>query len=229
MISFKWRRFPKDIILMSVRWKLAYALSYRDIEEMMEERGICVDHSSVQRWVVHYSPQLESKFRKYKKPVGKSWRMDETYIKVNGKWVYLYRAVDKEGATIDFMLSQKRDRAAVMRFFEKAIGSSGLPEKVTIDKSGANTAACHRLNMLLFLAGICCLFIEVRRVKYLNNIIELDHRFIKKITKCTLGFKTFDSAKATITGIELHHMLRKRQMKDSPNKPVWEQFYDLAA
>jgi len=136
MISFKGRHFPKDIILMAVRWKVAHPLSYRAIEELMEERGADLDHSTVQKWVVHYAPQLELKFRKRKKSVGRSWKMDETYIKVNGKWVYLYRAVDKEGSTIDFMLSEKRDRPAVLKFFKKAIGSSGLPEKINIDKSG---------------------------------------------------------------------------------------------
>ncbi len=228
MISFKGRRFPKDIILMGVRWKLAYALSYRDIEEMMSERGVGIDHSNVQRWVVKYSPELEQAFCKRKKAVGSSWRLDETYIKVNGNWVYLYRAVDKQGATVDFMLSEKRDRPAVMKFFEKSIGSSGLPETITIDKSGANTAACHRLNLMLFFAGIYCCFVEIRRIKYLNNIVEQDHRFIKKVTRYTLGFKTFESAEATIAGIELHHMLKKRQMQGS-NDPAWKQFYNLAA
>ena len=118
MLSFKGRHFPKDMILMSVRWKLAYPLSYRNIEELMEERGASVDHSTVQKWVVHYSPQLDQSFRKRKKPVGSSWRMDETYIKVNGKWVYLYRAVDKEGNTIDFMLSETRDRLSLTKFFD---------------------------------------------------------------------------------------------------------------
>lgn len=123
-----------------------------------------MDHSSVQKWVVHYAPQLKQAFRKRKKPVGKSWRMDETYIQVNGKWVYLYRAVDKEGNTIDFMLSGKSDRSAVLKFFEKAIGSSGLPEKVNIDKSGSNTAALERINTLLFIYGLWHLLIEVRRI-----------------------------------------------------------------
>ncbi len=209
---------------MGIRWKLAYPLSYRDIEEMMSERGVAVDHSSVQKWVVKYSLQLEQSFRKRKQVVCSSWRMDETYIKVNGNWVYLYRAVDKQGATVDFMLSEKRDRPAVMKFFEKSIGSSGLPEKITIDKSGANTAAC----LMLFLAGIYCCFVEIRRIKYLNNMVEQDHRFIKKVTKYTLGFKTFESAEATIAGIELHHMLKKRQMQGS-NDPAWKQFYTLAA
>ena len=123
---------------MTVRWKLAYPLSYRNIEELVEERGASLDHSTVQKWVVHYAPQLEQAFRRRKKSVGKSWKMDETYIKVNGKWCYLYRAVDTAGNTIDFMLSKLRDRPAALNFFKKAIGSSGFPQKVNIDKSGSN-------------------------------------------------------------------------------------------
>jgi putative transposase len=229
MISFKGRHFPKDMILMSVRWKLVYPLSYRNIEELMEERCATVDHSTVQKWVVHYAPQLENAYRKKKKPVGSSWRMDETYVKVNGKWVYLYRAVDKECNTIDFMLSEQRDRRAVLKFFKKAIGSSGLPQKVNIDKSGSNTAALERINNLLFIYGLWHLLIEVRRTKYLSNIVEQDHRCIKTITKYTLGFKSFQSAEATIAGIELHRMLKKGQMKNVGGNPAWKQFYELVA
>ena len=229
MISFKGRHFPKDVILMAVRWKVAYPLSYRQIEEMMEERGVELDHSIVQKWVVHYAPQLESAFRARKRAVGSSWRMDETYLKVKGEDVYLYRAVDTEGNTVDFMVSRKRDKAAALAFFKKAIGSSGLPEKVTIDKSGANTAALERLNLLLFLSGLWCYFIEVRRIKYLNNLVEQDHRAIKRITRPMLGFKSFEAANATISGIELHHMLKKGQMLDQENIPAWQQFYLLAA
>ena len=229
MLIFKGRHFPKGMILMAVRWKLAYPLSYRNIEELMEERGASVDHSTVQKWVVHYSPQLAQSFRKRKKPVGSSWRMDETYIKVNGKWVYLYRAVDKEGNTIDFMLSETRDRPAVLKFFKKAIGSSGMPKIVNIDKSGSNTAALERINNLLFIYGLCHLLIEVRRIKYLNNMVEQDHRGIKNITKYTLGFKSFEAAEATIAGIELHRMLKKGQMKNAGDTPAWKQFYELAA
>ena len=139
MISFKQRHFKKEMILMLVRWYVAYALSYRDIEELASERGLKVDHSTINRWVIHYAPQLEENFRKrYKRPVGISWRMDETYIKVKGQWLYLYRAVDKEGQTVDFMLSEKRDEPAARAFFNKAIGACGLPDKVTMDKSGAN-------------------------------------------------------------------------------------------
>jgi len=153
----------------------------------------------------------------------------QPYIKVNGKWVYLYRAVDKEGKTIDFMLSERRDRPAVLKFFKKAIGSSGLPEKVNIDKSGSNTAALERINTLLFIHGLWHLLIEVRRIKYLNNMIEQDHRGIKNITKYTLGFKSFESAEATIAGIELHRMLKKGQMEHLGQIPAWKQFYELAS
>ncbi|MGP2408152.1 IS6 family transposase [Yersinia sp. 2545 StPb PI] len=229
MLSFKGRHFPKDIILMAVRWKLAYPLSYRHIEELLEERGATVDHSTVQKWVAHYAPQLEHSFRKSKRPVGCSWTMDETYIKVNGQWVYLYRAVDNDGHAIDFMLSETRDRAAVLRFFKKAIGASGFPEKVNIDKSGANTAALERINNLLFLYGLWPLLIEVRRIKYLNNLVRQDHRGIKNITKYTLGFKSFETAEATIAGIELHRMLKKGQLENAGDTPAWRQFYSLAA
>lgn len=187
------------------------------------------DHSIVQKWVVHYAPQLEYEFRKRKKMTGGSWRMDETYVKVSGKWVYLYRAVDKAGKTVYFMLSEKRDRTSVLKFFKKAIGSSGMPDKVNIDKSGSNTAALNRINALLFLFGLWHLIIEVRRVKYLNNMVEQDHRGIKKVTKVMTGFKSFEAAEATISGIELHHMLKKNQLDSNGSQPVWTQFYELAA
>lgn len=237
MISFKQRHFEKEIILMLVRWYVAYSLSYRDAEELALERGLNVDHSTINRWVIRYAPELEMAFRKkHKKPVGGSWRMDETYIKVKGKSVYLYRAVDKEGKTIDFMLSEKRDEPAVRAFFEKAIGSSGLPEKVTMDKSGANKAGIDTMNTyffwMLFLsgAGLKSLApIAVRQIKYLNNIVEQDHRFVKKITNSMRGFKAFHSAKATLAGIELHHMLKKGQHQQASNMTIFEQFYQLAA
>jgi putative transposase len=233
MISFKWRHFQKEIILLVVRWYLAYSLSYRDIEEMMCERGIRIDHSTINRWVIHYAPLLEEEFRKnYKRKVGDSWRMDETYVKIKGVWHYLYRAVDKEGNTVDFMLSKNRDEAAAKAFFIKAMGSSGLPEKATIDKSGANKAALDAINLdfsIFALLGYSFIQIIVRQIKYLNNIIEQDHRGIKRIIKPMMGFKNFNSAKATIAGIELHRMLKKGQHANANSKLAFEQFYMLAA
>jgi putative transposase len=230
-ISFKWKHFQKGMILMAVRWYVAYALSYRNIEELMAERGASVDHSTLNRWVVEYAPLLEDSFRRHhKKSTGSSWRMDETYIKVKGEWYYLYRAVDKEGQTIDFMLSKNRDREAAERFLEKAIGYSGIPDKVTIDKSGANKAGLEAINLqleiLLMWTGQ---FFEIRQIKYLNNVVEQDHRAVKRIVNPMMGFKAFESAEATLAGIELYHMLRKGQHRHAANLPIFEQFYALAA
>jgi len=224
MISFKGRQFEKDIILQCVRWYVAYALSYRDLEEMMKERGIPVDHSTIQRWVVKYSPLLEQEFKKHKRPVGSSWRMDETYIKIKGQWKYLYRAVDKEGNTIDFLLTAKRDKKAALRFFKKAIGANGLPEKVNMDKSGANKAALEAYNEANDVE------IEIRQNKYLNNRVEQDHRGIKRITRPMLGFKSFHSARRTLAGIELMRMIKKGQMLvlGGDDLSPAEQFYALA-
>ncbi len=233
MISFKWRHFHKELILLAVRWYIAYSLSYRDLEEMMLERNIKVDHSTINRWVIKYAPLLENEFRKnYKRSVGVSWRMDETYIKIKGVWHYLYRAVDKIGNTVDFMLSKKRDETAARNFFEKAIGSSGLPEKITIDKSGANKAGLEAINLqlaLITLLGCTLMQINIRQIKYLNNIAEQDHRGIKRIVNPMMGFKSFNSAQATIAGIELYRMLKKGQHINAINAPAFEQFYALAA
>jgi len=206
-------------------------LSY--IEEMMLERGTKVDHSTLNRWVIENAPLLENEFRiKYKNKTGSSWRMDETYIKIKGVWNYLYRAVDKEGGTIDFMLSKHRDEASAKAFFTKAIRSSGLPEKITIDKSGANKAGIDAINLqliVLALLGCALMQIQIRQIKYLNNIIEQDHRGIKRIVKPMMGFKAFHSAEATLVGIELCRMLKKGQHINSGNVFAFEQFYTLAA
>ena len=226
MINFKGHRFEKTIILLCVRWYLAYPLSYRNLAEMMEERGVEVDPSNIYRWVRKFTPQLEAAFRKGKKrSVGKSWRMDETYIQVKGQWKYLYRAVDKEGQTIDFLLTARRDKKAAQRFFKKAVGQHGLPEKVTIDKSGANTAALEALQEETGQS------IEIRQIKYLNNLVEQDHRAIKRIVRPMLGFKSFDSARCTLRGIELMHMIKKGQMVAAGGQKLSAagQFYSLAA
>src|SRR5450756_2633543 len=165
-----------DLILLCVRWYSAYPLSLRHLEEMMAERGISVDHSTVHRWAIKLLPVLKKAFRRSKRKVGRSWRMDETYIRVKGEWKYLYRAVDKAGNTVDFLLRAHRDKAAARRFFEQAVERNGVPEKVTIDKSGSNVAALDAMN-----AGRRKRIV-VRQVKYLNNIVEQDHRAIKRLS-----------------------------------------------
>jgi putative transposase len=137
--------------------------------------------------------------------------MDKTYIKVKGRWTYLYRAVDRDEQTLDFMLSERRDLAAARRFFKRAIGSNGVPDRVVIDKSGANLAGLQAVNAILKFTG-GGRTVEIRQVKYLNNILEQDHRFIKRITGPTMGFKAFHSASATLAGTETAHMIRKGQI-----------------
>jgi transposase-like protein len=222
MIEFKGSHFERDVILWAVRWYVAYPISYRQLEEMMEEHGVEVDHATLNRWVLKYVPLLEQEFRAHKRPVGSSWRMDETYVRVKGTWKYLYRAVDKAGATVDFLLTAKRDRKAALRFLRKAIKWNGTPEKITIDKSGANTAAIESHNAE-HEAGI-----EIRQVKYLNNIVEQDHRAIKRLVRPMLGFKSFRSAAVTLAGIELMHMIRKGQLLPAGEMRPARQFYSLA-
>jgi len=193
--------------------KCRFSLSYRDLEEMACIRGAQIDHSTMQRWMIKFTPLIDMQVRKRKKPVGKSWRMDETYIKVNGVWVYLYRAVDSLGNTIEFLLRKYRDAAAAEGFFRKAFKNNGHPEKITIDKSGSNISALTSANKALPKDKQ----IEVGQVKYLNNIIEQDHRFIKKRTKPTLGFKSFNSARITIAGMENVRMIQKGQIIGATN------------
>jgi putative transposase len=225
-ISFKGAHFPKDIMLMGVRWYVAYPLSYRHVEELMEERGVPVDHATIQRWVVKYSPLLEEAFHRRKRSVWVSWRMDETYIKVKGQWYYLYRAVDKHGQTIDFLLTEHRDAEAALRFLKKAIRRNGLPETITIDGSDANEAAIKRYNEEHGTS------ISIRQVKYFNNIVEQDHRGVKRLTRPMLGFKACDAAQSTLVGIELMHMIKKRQLvveEGDEGRTAAELFYSLAA
>jgi len=225
MMNFKGSHFEKAIILWGVRWYVAYPISYRQLEEMMGERGVAVDHSTLNRWVIRYAPEVEKQFRRRQHPVGRSWRMDETYVKIKGKWAYLYRAVDKDGQTIDFLLTPHRDRAAAEAFLRKAIRNQGLPEKITIDQSGSNTAAINHYNKIHKTA------IAIRQCKYLNNIVEQDHRAVKRKVRPMLGFKSFWSARCTIAGIETMHAIRKGQLLPTgmiPQTPA-EQFYALAA
>ena len=222
MVSFKRMRFPPEVIVQCVYWYCRFSLSYRDIEEMMKDRGVDVDHSTINDWVIKFLPQLEVEFRKRKKRAGTSWRADETYIKANGKWKYLYRAVDKDGNTIDFLLTAKRNLKAAKRFFKKAIDNNGAPEKINIDKSGANKAGIEHYNKENDSN------IEIRQCKYLNNIVEQDHRFIKRIIRPMLGFKNFFSASITMAGIEIVRMIKKGQMFSQMQDSCFQKFYSLA-
>jgi putative transposase len=225
-VSFKGAHFPREIILTCVRWYVAYPLSYRQVEELMQERGVSVDHTTVNRWVVKYSPPLEASFHRHKRPVWLSWRLDETYIRVKGAWKYLYRAVDKHGHTIDFLLTEQRDEPAATRFLTKAIRRHGVPEKITIDGSEANAAAIRGYNEAHGTAMI------IRQVKYLTNVVEQDHRAVKRVTRPMLGFKSFEATQGTLVGIELMHMLKKGQMtleEGVESLTPAAQFYALAA
>jgi transposase-like protein len=151
----------------------------------MEERGVSVDHATINRWAVRFLPVIEKLSRKHQRQVGASWRMDETHIKVKGVWKYLYRAVDKGGKTVDFLLTSHRDITPARRFFEKALRKNEALEKIVMDKSGANKAAIDETNSGKAVP------ITVHQVKYLNNIVEQDHRVIKRLTRPMLGFKSF--------------------------------------
>lgn len=204
---------------------MRYAVSYRDLEEILAERGFSVDHATLNRWVVKFTPLIAAQARK--RQTAKSWRMDETYIKVKGRWTYLYPAVDRDGQTLDFLLSERRDRAAARRFFRRAIASNGLPDRVVIDKSGANLAGLQAVNVILKFTAPGKT-VKVIQAQYLNNILEQDHRFIKRITGPMMGFKAFHSAAATLAGIETAHMIRKGQIPANGATP-FQIFAGLAA
>jgi len=204
-ICTKGHHFPREVILVTVRWYLSYGLSYRELEEMQKERGYSVDHSTISRWVKKFGPQMEKVVRKQRRKPGLSWRVDETYVKVKGETAYLYRAVDKEGNTVDYLLTRKRDSRAAKRFFKKALKSSGKPEKITVDGNKANIKAAN------YIKEKHGKDIEVRNTKYLNNIVEQDHRGIKRLTKHRQNFRSFHSARRTLGGMEAMRMLHKKQ------------------
>lgn len=209
---FKWKHFEGEIILLCVRWYLKYALSYRNLEEIMMERGLCVDHTTIYRWVMIYAPEIDKRSRKYLKPTNDSWRVDETYIKVKGKWKYLYRAVDSNGNTLDFMLSSKRDSLAAKRFLNKVIKArhSKNPRVINVDKNAAYPIAVEELKQEGLLPNAC----ELRQKKYLNNIIEQDHRFPKKLSKYKSYFQFFHTGWRTLRGYEIMNAIRKGQIEN---------------
>ena len=221
---FKRHRYPRVVILHAVYLKLRFTLSYRDVEELLSMRGVQVDHSTVQRWVFKFSAEIEKNMHKRKRQVCSSWRMDETYIKVGGKDRYLYRAVDKFGNTVDFLLTKRRMRGSAQLFLRKAIGNNGKPRVINIDKSGANKSGIRIINRDLLTVRK----IKIRQCKYLNNIVEQDHRNIKRRISIDTGFKEFESAQRTLAGIEVVNIIRKGQIADS-RKTTFKTFCSLAA
>jgi IS6 family transposase len=208
---FKWRHFQSDIILMCVSWYLRYTLSYRDLEEIMLERGVHVDHTTIYRWVQHYAPELKKRCRPHLRATTDSWKVDETYIKVKKEWKYLYRAVDSRGNTLDFMLSPTRDGEAAKRFFLKTLAAthSSEPRVINVDKNAAYPKAFRELKAAGQIPENC----ELRQVKYLNNVVEQDHRFVKRLVKPGMGFFSFQTAWRTIQGYEIMNMMRKGQVQ----------------
>ncbi|KAA0786794.1 IS6 family transposase [Bacillus sp. BB56-3] len=208
---FKWKHYQPDMILLTVRWYLRYNLSFRDLVEMMEERGVSLSHTTIMRLVHQYGPELNERIRKHLKRTNDSWRVDETYIKIKGENMYLYRAVDSEGNTLDFYLSKKRDAKAAKCFLKKALASFHVtkPRVITVDGNKAYPVAIRELkNEKSIPYGM-----PLRVKKYLNNMIEQDHRFIKKRIRNMLGLKSMQTAVKMIAGIEAMHMVKKGQLK----------------
>jgi transposase, IS6 family len=204
---FKRRRFPVEIILLCVRWYCKYGISYRDLAEMMTERGVNVDPSTIFRWVQRYAPEIEKRVRPYQGPRSGSWRIDETYVRVGGKWKYLFRAIDKHGQLIDFMLSDRRNTSAAYRFLRRAVRTmSGYPpSSMTTDKLGSYPKAIRRLQR----EGLLSKDPEHRTSKYLNNVIEADHGALKRVIRPTCGFQRMRTASATLKGFEVMRMIRR--------------------
>ena len=215
---FKWRHYEGEIILLTVRWYLRYALSYRDLAEMMSERGLSVVHTTIYRWVQCFAPELEKRMRPHLKKSNDSWRVDETYVKVRGEWMYLYRAVDSNGQTLDFLLNQTRSKRAAKRFFRRVLGCSHVshPRVINVDQNAAYPGAIADLKTDNLLSKECL----YRASKYLNNQIEQDHRFIKRRVKPGLGFASYETAWRTLQGYEAMNMIRKGQVKQAEKQDV---------
>jgi transposase-like protein len=211
---FKGRHFDRSVILLCVRWYPAYNLSLRDLEVMMAERGISVDHATVHRWVVRYTPELLERFNRRKRAVTGRWHIDETYIKARGCWMYLYRAIDSNGDNVEFWFSERRNLTAAKRFLARALKRHGRPERIVIDGSQTNREAilsCDTRDRLQDRSRRKLMPIRIRQSAYLNNRIEQDHRAIKRRVRPMLGFKAMNSARVILGGIEMIHMMRKGQ------------------
>lgn len=210
--DFKWRHFEGEIILGAVRWYCRYGISYRELQEMLAERGVHVDHTTLYRWVQRYAPEIEKRLRWAWRHPTSSWRVDETYIKIKGHWAYLYRAVDHEGNTIDFYLSPTRSAKAATRFLGKTLKGCKdweRPLVINTDKAASYGVAIATLKR----EGRCPAELVHRQIKYLNNVIEADHGKLKRLIKPTLGFKSLKTAYATLKGFEVMRALKKQQAR----------------
>jgi transposase-like protein len=209
--SFKGRQFTAEVILWAVRWYLMFPISYRDLGLMLQDRGVEIAHTTLFRWVQVYAPEIEKRIRPHLRASNGSWRVDETYVRVKGRWMYLYRAVDSRRQTIDFLLSANRDAEAAKRFFRKALGQPHTvnPRTITVDKNPSYPCAIQQLKEDGELWRFSCL----RQCKFLNNIVEQDHRRVKRLVRPGLGFGSFWTARRTLTGYEVMAMVRKGQLR----------------
>jgi transposase-like protein len=206
---FAGRHFDAEIVVLCVRWYLSFKRGYRDSVSMMSERGIQLAHTTILRWMQHYTPKFEKHLQRYARPVGGSWQMDDTYVRVRGEWVYLYRAVDKAGKTVEFFLSRQPDVNAAKEFLRKAMKGQRIPTKVTLDAY----AASHRAVADLKGDEELPKRVVVRSSKYLNDLNEQDHRRIKQRLRPMLGLKSFETADIVISGIELAEKIKKGSSK----------------
>ena len=223
---FKWCHYEANIILRCVRWYCTYPLSYRQVAEMVNERGMDVHHTTVFRWVQKYGPEIDKRCRPHLRPTNDSWRVDETYIEVKGEWKYLYRAVDSNGDTLDFLLTARRDTQAAKRFLRKALKAvhNQEPRVINVDKNPAYPKAVDELKKKEELPEQ----VELRQNKYLNNIAEQDHRAIKRLVKPGMGFGSFNTARRTLKGYEIMNMVRKGQIEKVEKGAVKERIKFIA-
>ena len=208
---FRGFRFPAEVILRAVRWYLMFPISYRNLELMLADRGVEAAHTTLFRWIQAYAPEIERRIRPHLRPSDGSWRVDETYVKVKGRWMYLYRAVDSRGQTIDFLLSARCDAEAAKRFFRKALAQphTADPRTITADRNPAYPCAISEMKR----DGELWRRTRLRQASFLDNIVEQDHRRLKRLARPGLGFGGFHMARRTLAGYEAMAMVRKGQIR----------------
>ncbi len=204
---FKGMRYSSEVIILCVTFYLKYGLSSSNLEDIFTIRNLNIDHSTINRWVIKFSRFIEKNYRKKNRKFLKKWYLDETYVKVNGDWIYLYRAIDRNHETVDFYFSSKRSKKVAKMFFQKMFKNYGIPDEITLDKNPANLSAIEEINEKLVKKVLNP--IKIRQNKYLNNRLEQDHRNTKRKMNQTQTFKSFHSAKFTLAGIEIMHAMTK--------------------